>query len=316
MKHSTDSHYPPLDHAAAAEWHVRMRGEESDQQLRRAFEAWLSADLRHRLAYADVSAAAWATEQMPQNVDIQPASLTHRARFSRVPAARYLLASLLGLALVWLLPHWRGWDDMRADWVTARGEVRELALEDGSRLWLDADSAVSQQFAADERRIVLLRGTLFVAVEPNPDRPFVVDADGLTATALGTRYSVSRYGNGSVEVEEGRVAVQRNNQRLEISAGESVDCDPVDCRLGSPTSGDVASWREGLLRFEDAALGEVIDTLRAHLDTRVLVLGTIDPKLKVTALIPSQNAERALRSLCERNGLRVQHWGGWLVVRS
>lgn len=314
MKLPASPPLPPLDHSAAADWFVRLRGDDADPQLRRAFEAWMSADLGHRLAYADVAAAAWAAEQVSGEIAL-PSDRVPQARRVRWPVARYAIASLLGLALVWLLPTWRGWDDMRADWVTASSEVREIALEDGSRLWLDADSAVSQDFSAEQRRIVLLRGALYVQVKANPARPFVVDAESMTATALGTRYSVSRYGDGSVAVEEGRVAVERGAQRIEIVAGQSVDCDAVTCAQQSG-SAEVAVWRNGLLKFESAELSEVVATLRAHMRTRVIVWGDIRTDVKVTALIPSQDAESALRSLCERHGLRLQQWGGWLVVRS
>ena len=305
------------DHAQAAEWFVRLRAEDCDAAERQAFERWLATDDRRRLAYADVAAAAWALEQQPADVG-ETRSPPPRRRDAWRPSARFALAAMFGLALLWLAPTRYWWTSFNADWVSQRAEVRQLLLEDGSQVWLGADSALSQRFDGGRRVLELHRGTVFAEVMPDAGRPFIVEAGGLSAQALGTRYSVSRYSDAliEVEVEEGRVAVASGDQRRELLAGDALDCQPAACRARTLGPTEVAEWRNGMLRFEDVPLSEVIATLRAHLDKPVIVLS--DPVLStpVTALIPSQQSEAALRSLCARHGLRLEAWGTWLVVRA
>lgn len=311
MTTSSPTHLPSRDRSAAAEWFVRLRAETCDASQRAAFEAWMAADLQHRLAYAEVAAVAFAAEQTADGIRFSVAPAVH----SRRVAVRWA-AAVLSLGLIWFLPVDRWWDDARADWVSARGEMRELALSDGTRLWLAADSAVSQDFDDNRRRLELHRGAVYVQVVSDPARPFVIEAGTLSATALGTRYLVSRYGADRVEVEEGRVAVAHPRARTELVAGEVLDCLADGCRQQSVSTADVATWRNGMLRFENARLADVIDVLRSHMSRRVIVLGSPDVQPRITALIPGEDAESALRSLCQRHGLTLQQWGSWLIVRA
>ncbi|MCB1553065.1 MAG: FecR domain-containing protein [Xanthomonadales bacterium] len=318
MSHVRDHHEPRLDHAAAAAWYARLRSDSCDAAERSAFDAWMSADTANRLAYADIAAAAWAAEQAPgiAESDSVPVVTSARPAGHGPPAWTRLMVALLAVSLLWLLPlgHW--WDDARSDWVTGRGEVREQVLEDGTRLWLAADSAVSHDFRDDRRRLQLLRGAVYVQVVSDPARPFVIESGDVSATALGTRYSVSRRGAHRVAVEEGRVAVAHSGATEQLVAGEALVCAANGCAGERVSSSDVASWRDGVLRFERSGLAEVVEALGAHLSRPVLVLTDLDAGVRVTAVVQAKDAESALRSICQRHGLSLQKWGPWWVVRA
>src|SRR3546814_14675503 len=69
--------------------------------------------------------------------------------------------------------------DHRAERIsTDHGEVRRIALEDGSVVMLNGNSAVQVRYQDDMRRVILRRGEASFEVAHNVQRPFVVSEIG------------------------------------------------------------------------------------------------------------------------------------------
>lgn len=157
---------------------------------------------------------------------------------------------------------------------TAIGERRQLQLDDGSTIELDAASEVTVRYAPGQRNIAIERGRAFFDVAHQPERPFVVSAGGVDSRALGTRFAVSRGAHGavSVTVMEGRVRVsttgtagepsqQRDigrDQRIAYAPGRGMD-GPRDVNAGMATA-----WRDGAVVYQSEPLSQVIDDLNRY----------------------------------------------------
>jgi transmembrane sensor len=295
----------------AAEWQARLYDAPADTVLRTAFDEWLRRDLRNRLAYADVCAAAFALEQA--QAEALPSRVPAVARRGR--GLWYgLAASLLVLTFAW--QGMRPIDALRSDLRTAEGELREFALPDGSHAWLGGDTALALDFADGRRSIEVLRGVAMFDVVKDPSRPFVVSAGETTATAVGTRYAVShRAGAVLVEVEEGKVAVADTAARepLMVTAGQQVRRDANGLpAAASPLAAGALDWRRGLLVLEDAPLDEVVARLDAWIPGRVLLLGR--PQARVSAALAVADAPAALEAIAAREGLQVEAIPGVVMV--
>jgi transmembrane sensor len=96
----------------------------------------------------------------------------------------------------------------RADYVTGKGQKSIVDLPDGTRVTLDADSAVDVAFTGGRRDVRLLNGRAFFDVAHDRAHPFAVQAGGRVVTALGTQFDV-RLTPGAVRVvlAEGSVSV-------------------------------------------------------------------------------------------------------------
>lgn len=80
--------------------------------------------------------------------------------------------------------------------VTAFGQKSSVTLPDGTRIWLNSGSRVSYSSAFNSRsRTVDLEGEAYFSVARNEKLPFVVQADGMAVTALGTKFNVKAYAN-------------------------------------------------------------------------------------------------------------------------
>jgi RNA polymerase sigma factor (sigma-70 family) len=191
---------------------------------------------------------------------------------ARAKGRRKSLAALLALsgfgvtgALGWHLwrehaQHWQG------NYAAARGRSLAQPLPDGSVVTLDAQSRIAFTYDAHRRSARLIEGAAFFAVQHDAARPFVVQAREVTVTVLGTRFGVEIEPSGAVlvQVESGRVRVERGNTLL-------VDALGADEGLRIPASGvhhnvpgNTAPWRHGRLHFDATPLGEAAERLARY----------------------------------------------------
>ncbi|HBR99153.1 MAG TPA: hypothetical protein DD979_17505 [Gammaproteobacteria bacterium] len=173
-----------------------------------------------------------------------------------------------------------------ARYATAIGEVRDVALPDGSRLTLGAASAVAIDFSADTRRAQLDAGEVFFDVVSEASRAFMVRAGDMDATVVGTQFDV-RLSDDSVRVAvaEGEVRVAYplvltsgvKDLRIErrLSAGKQVlastqeGLQPVE--PANVTA--IGAWRDDKLLYDGAPLTELIEDANRYTDARVVIDG-------------------------------------------
>ena len=310
-----NSHSPLHDAATdrlelAGEWQARLHDAPADAPLRAAFDEWMRRDLRNRLAYAEICAAGFALEQADPGMPVHSASRAARPRRGMWLG---LAASLLVLAFAW--QGTRPLDALRSDHRTAEGEVREIALPDGSRAWLGGDTAIAMDFDGARRDLRVLRGSALFDVVPDASRPFVVRAGDTAATAVGTRYAVSRLGpDVLVQVEEGKVAVAAGEGTpVPVVAGRQIRANAG--RLPdetTPLEPGALEWRHGLIVLEDTPLRDAVARLDAYIPGRVLLLG--NSTVRVSAAIALADAPAALAALAAREGLDVEAIPGVVMV--
>src|SRR3546814_4203377 len=84
-------------------------------------------------------------------------------------------------------------------YATAIGQQHDVALEDGSRVRLDTNSALVVRYSRKHRDVVLERGRAQFDVAHAPQRPFTVHAGPGTVRAVGTQFQV-RHQDDAVQV--------------------------------------------------------------------------------------------------------------------
>jgi transmembrane sensor len=295
----------------AARWHARaMLGALSPADEPR-FEAWLAEDVRHRLAYAEVAAAAYALEQTAPRVVIPQRVGRHWPIW--MGAA---LAPLLLLIAVMRTPH--AWQDWHSDVHTTAGALRTEHLPDGSILQLDTDSAVALPFAPNQRDIELLRGDLAVEVAKDPAHPFRVHCAGVEARAVGTHFVVARHESEvEVGVTEGIVAVRAgdHSEPTLVHAGERVLVDQRDHTIRSePLSAASYAWTRGVLTFDREPLQRVVAEIARYMPEHVVFGASAHATVPVTATFPIDKPEAALLAIAKTHGLTLRHLPNLLYV--
>lgn len=119
-------------------------------------------------------------------------------------------------------------------------------------------------FGAD-RREIYVKGEVYLEVERDTARPFVVHVEGVAVRVLGTRFNVEAYGGerGVVTtLAEGKVEVERGEERMVLVPDEqAVAREGKRIMKRRVDSGVVISWMNGVFEFEDMSLAEIAERL-------------------------------------------------------
>jgi len=246
--------------AEAAAWAARLdaAGAEDLPLAQRAqFEAWLGEHPRHGGALLRAQAVLHlATAAAPA---VQEAPPLRRWR---------LAAGALGLLAASLVA-WLAMDPGAQTYATTQGELRRLALADGSALTLDAASRLRVDFDRGERKVSLSQGRALFRVAHNAARPFQVQAGDVIITDIGTVFSVSAQGDTvNVLVSEGEVEVRRGIFALRLTAGQEVrlgkDGAPVRLGLAAPAMERALAWTSGRIELDGETLENALAEFNQH----------------------------------------------------
>ncbi|MFT3815806.1 MAG: FecR family protein [Acidovorax sp.] len=317
---------PPPAHDVleqAAHWYARLRDGKAGEVDRAAWQAWLEAKAEHQTAWRYVEDISRGFEPLRGTPDPRQTARALGAATDRLHARRRALTSVALLAGGGLLG-WLGWRRgalpvglmaLGADYRTGTGEQRDLALSDGSRLWLNTASAVNVRFNGSERTIVLVEGEVFIATAKDAARPFFVQTPQGRMQALGTRFNV-RLDDGQIRlaVYEGAVEIRAasGNATRVIPAGRQVRFNGDG--IAAPEAADAAreAWTQGALVADNIPLREVIAELRRY---RHGHLGVADDVagLKVYGNFPIQDTNRVLGMLASALPIRIAQPLPWWV---
>lgn len=145
------------------------------------------------------------------------------------------------------------------------GDYR-LQLDDGSQVWLNAESTIEYRANfSGGRREIKLTGEAYFEVTKNADKPFAVMAVNAEIVVLGTSFNVSAYeGDGAVTttllegavevVSAGRSAKLLPGKQAVIDADGSISVSEVNTAL-------YTSWTKGAFEFENMALKDICKRL-------------------------------------------------------
>ena len=196
----------------------------------------------------------------------------------------------------------------------------QRTLEDGSLVQLNRGAQLSIDFTAGVRRVRLVRGEAHFAVAKNPERPFVVQAGGVTVRAVGTAFNV-QLTSAAVEVvvAEGRVAVDReaeahsNPMASVLDARQRVVVPLRETGLGPPavtmSETELATrlvWQPRMLDFTDVPLASVVEELNRRNPVQLIPESAALRELRVNASIRSDNVEGFVRLLESSFDLRAE----------
>ena len=217
---------------------------------------------------------------------------------------------------------------------TSLGDIRTVALLDGSSVTLGGASKVRIAFSDDARKLTLIQGEAYFDVAKDPQRPFTVDAGEANVTALGTQFNVRRRDDRvTVAVIEGRVMVEptvsivpipwigehiarfvkppkpldAGNQAVVDESGVGAAAQLHDATLAT-------SWQQGRLAFDNEPLRYVVQDVNRYASTPILIEDDTVGDLRITGAVLCDNLDGWLASLEKAFGLRVERSAGRIVL--
>lgn len=151
---------------------------------------------------------------------------------------------------------------------TTYGEIKRINLADGTTVTLNAQSVlkVRKDFNG-KNRSVYLSGEAYFKVTHKADKPFTVNTDKLSVTALGTSFDVSAFSDDpeiKVSLKEGKVLVKttarKKRQKVTLMPGESAIYKRNSMLLQTKKFNPKIqlAWQQQIISFENAGMQEVV----------------------------------------------------------
>jgi transmembrane sensor len=326
---------------SAALWATRLADGQMPEGDRAELQAWLDAEPANAAALEETIGAWQAVEHYAANPEIMALreaalasarrSLRGRegARWTRRRLAWGALAASL-LVVVAVSGAW-AWFAPRT-YETGVGERRVVALSDGSKVSLDADTLVKVRYTSDKRQLWLARGRAHFDVARNPLRAFSVAAADQVVVATGTAFSVELVQKQvRVVLYEGHVMVLDRKgegvRRTVEVAGRRVAADqllapgrelvlPIVVAADEPVSTAPAvmpadpvrslSWEGGLLVFEDVPLSLVVERMNRYAETPLEVGDQPTGELRISGVFRAGDTDALVQGLDAAFGVKAR----------
>ena len=307
----------------AAGWIARARSGTMSRASIEALEHWLASDTQNQRDYDALNARLVDLDRLRSHPEILALREEARQPFPRrrrrlaIAAAFGLL--LTGTAATLALFGLDAFDSAQeasvvtAYYETPEGRASAVTLSDGSEVFLDASSAVKASMSDTVRNVQLLKGRANFSVAKDADRPFVVLAGGQTIKALGTQFDVNLAEHSTeLTLMEGRVVVRARKAGADpastifmrpgykfVASDGNWTLSPVDLR-------DMSRWREGILVFDEARLGDIVAEMNRYLATKIVISAPAVADRRMSAVLKAGDVATFLSAV---DAIGVARWG-------
>jgi len=283
----------------------------SEQEL---FDKWLKESEHNQAHYKKVKILWEEYGQLYENIKFDEKAAMEKIRkkvYTSKPGQRiykmrpwyWVAASILLLlaSALWInLKHFTSENDLLT--FKTGDFVKEIALSDGSHIWLNKNSQlVAPHIFSKSRREVSLEGEAFFEVKRDATRPFRIIAGKTSTKVLGTSFNINynkESGNVNIIVNSGKVAFYetyslKSKEILLPGTKGSFNSEKSQIVLSSNNNPNYISWKTGILTFYDTPLDEVCHTLSKQFQKEI-VADITNTELTLTANFDNETLENIL----------------------
>ena len=303
----------PETRAEAAAWLARLHAEDRDSADEAAFRAWLAARPEHATAFEAVD-RTWS--------DV--GGLTDlRTDFHRIPRTRSVASRRALLAGVGLLAVAGGsglfWRSASAKvYETDVGEQKHVSLDDGSQLFLDAQTRISVSFSETARTVDMQYGRANFRVVPDPARPFIVEAAEHKIVATRCNFDV-RCEDGKVQVvlihgeADVKPAAAGGGEGERLKAGDRLVASNEVEKRDKPEMSHVLAWQTGYEMFDKEDLAQAVGEMNRYSTAKLAVEPAV-AGLKVSGMYRVGDNAAFARALSKLLPINVRQVGDTLIL--
>ena len=206
---------------------------------------------------------------------------------------------LFALQMGWYIAQHRAIDVIET--ITEAGQKSNIILPDGSRVWLNSASRVSYNSDFNvKNRNISLQGEAYFEVAEGHGHPFVVKAQDISVTAIGTKFNIRAYnGDNTVTTTlvEGKVMTEASSQTLMLNPNQEAVYDKVSGIISKSDLKDDAyavPWMQNSILFQDHSLEEIAAILERMYNVNIVFDDDTVRKYSFTGLIRNNSLSNIL----------------------
>ena len=200
------------------------------------------------------------------------------------------------------------------EYITDAGQVNEVSLPDGSKVWLNAKSKLTYtQYLIGSDRYVSLDGEAYFHVVSDSDKPFFVSTSDAQIKVTGTRFAVSAYHDDpfvTTHLEEGIVTfmTKKSDTEHKLAPGQLVQLDrkSESLEFSTPENLIAGDWKNGELNFYDERFERIAKKLERRFDIDIQLTNASIPDLRFTAEFEQENLQQILNFIELASALKVK----------
>ena len=307
---------PPTDDILmeASTWLARLHADDRKPEEEEHFRAWLAASPDHAYAFEAVDKSWTVIGSVPD-----PAPTKANSGLAR----RKLLMSGAGAAVVAIGTFSFVRSSSAKVYETGVGEQKHVALEDGSRILLNAQTRVIIQFDQSKRVADLDYGRVNFSVLEDEQRPFVVEADQRRIVSQQCNFDVSREGKdiqivllrGTAKVlTEGPAGYSLNDKGQMLHSGDRLVAAADRYHLDRPALAPLTAWQNGRAVFDNEPLVEAVREMNLYCPEKLEIADNTAGHLRVSGVYHIGDNLSFARSISKFLPVSVRKEGDHLVL--
>lgn len=201
-------------------------------------------------------------------------------------------------------------------------KLMKVTLPDGSAITLDKYSSVSYKtdWLRNFKREVSLTGRAYFVITKDASHPFRVNADDVTVTVLGTRFTVSEItGRIQVVLNEGKVRVSngksdqscilyQGGDQVIISNGNFVKQNSVNKNL-------YFSWLNEKLHFKNCTVSEAVTFLSDSYNLKININDSNILKKQLFGSAPSDDPKLIIKAIAYITNKNIVEENGMINLK-
>ncbi|MDB5608153.1 MAG: putative FecR [Bradyrhizobium sp.] len=320
-----DSELTAIEREAHA-WIRRLTSGEAGATDAAALRLWCGRSPTHAAAFSQASQLWEAFGQAGQSLrdDERISNERRRSASSVLIGRRALIGGALAASAAGVmiarppLGLWPSFFELRADYRTAAGEQRQIAVSEGVSVQMNARTSISIGAGGDSDAVELIAGEASFKMPDRQPKSFSVVAAGGRTSANGARFDVRLIGPAACVTclaDEVRVEHQARSVTLEPRQQVAYDNDGLkNVAVIDPVV--VSAWQQGLVIFNMTPLTEVIEELNRYRPGRIVLLNSELGRLPVNGRFRIDQPDEALAQIARAFGVRHRILPGGLVLLS
>ncbi len=171
--------------------------------------------------------------------------------------------------------------------VVPRGGEFMITLEDGTKVWLDAETELCYPTNFDaQNRVVYLKGEAYFEVAKMDGKPFVVEVDQMSVNVLGTKFNVNTREADVVQtvLVEGSVKLKSKRKQILMEPNQKAEYykDDDNWIVEEVDVSSYIAWKDGNFVFDNESLEHIMNKLSSWYDVDVFYTNADVKNVKLT----------------------------------